>query len=95
MFEIEVKGGNILKIFKGNNEKTMIAYNGVNYDLESMISLLEEKNNNVYSVSEPEIRQFEQDPKIKKMVKKSEQDLAQGKVFSTKDVINKIRSGEI
>jgi hypothetical protein len=95
MFELEVRSGKIFKVFKGNNEKTMIAYNGVNYNLESLIYLLEEKKNSIYSVSEAEIQQFESNPKIRKVMEESEQDLEQARVLSTKDVIDKIRKGEI
>jgi len=37
MFELEIKGGNVVKIYKGKDEKAMIEYKGVNYDLESIL----------------------------------------------------------
>ena len=95
MFELEIKGGNVVKIYKRKDEKAMIEYKGVNYDLESMINLLEEKKGSHSSVSEEEIEQFEQDPRMKKMVEDSSKDLEQGKALSTKEVIAKIRRGEI
>ncbi|MDG5785991.1 hypothetical protein QA612_00715 [Evansella sp. AB-P1] len=94
MFELEVKGGNVVKIYKDQYEKAVVEYNGVNYDLESMINLIEEKRNSS-SVSEAEIQRFERDPEMRKMVEDSEQDIEQGKVHSTKDVLAKIRRGEI
>lgn len=95
MFELKVHGGNIVKIFKENDEKAVIEYNGVNYDFELMIKLLEENKNNDSSVRDSEIQQFEQDPEMRKMVEDSEQDIKQGKVLSTKEVISKIRRGVI
>lgn len=95
MFELEVKGGNVVKIFKNQNEKAIVEYNGINYDLESMIILYEEEKRNSSTVSETEIHRFEGDPEMRKMVEDSEQDIEQGKVFSTKSVLAKIRRGEI
>lgn len=94
MYELEVNGGNVVKIFKGNNEKAVIKYNGVNYDLESLINLFEEKRKNS-SVDEAEIQQFEEDVEMRRMVEDSEQDIEQGKVFSTKEVIAKVKHGDI
>lgn len=95
MFELEVKGGNVVKVFKNQYEKAVVEYNGVNYDLESMINLFEEEKRNHSSVSEVEIQQFERDPEMRKMVEDSEQDIEQGRVLSTKGVLAKIRRGEI
>ncbi|QKY71167.1 hypothetical protein [Lentibacillus sp. CBA3610] len=73
----------------------MVGYNGVNYELESVLNLLEEKNKHGSSISETEIQQFEADSKIRKMTACSEQDIEQGKVLSTKEVIEKVRNGKI
>ncbi|MCD8509376.1 MAG: hypothetical protein LRY73_05490 [Bacillus sp. (in: Bacteria)] len=93
MYEIKVKGGNVVKIFKDDDEKAVVVYNGVNYDLESMINLIEEKKKNNSVVREEEIQQFEQDPEMRKMVEDSEQDLEKGKVISTDEVLARIRRG--
>lgn len=95
MFELEIKGGNVVKIYKDNEDKAVLTYNGVNYDLETMINHLEEEKNLNECVTESDIRQFEQDPEMRKMLEGSEKDIEEGKVFSTKEVINKIRRGEI
>jgi phosphoglycolate phosphatase-like HAD superfamily hydrolase len=88
MFELVIKGGNVIKIYKDNDDKAVLAYNGVNYDLETMINRLEEHNS---SVTESDIKKFEQDPEMRKMVEDSEKDIERRKVFSTQEVINKIR----
>ncbi|UTR10103.1 hypothetical protein MM300_19835 [Evansella sp. LMS18] len=95
MFELEVKGGSVVKIFKNQDNKAVIEYDGVDYELESMINLIEEVKNNYSSVSEAEIQQFERDPEMRKMIEDSEQDIERGKVHSTKDVLARIRRGEI
>lgn len=95
MFELELKEGNVIKIYKVKKEKAIIEYNGMNFDLETMIFLLDDKMRNSFSVSEEEIAEFENDPEMRRMVENSQQDIKNQKVYSTDEVIKKIRRGEI
>jgi hypothetical protein len=90
MYEIRIKSGNTVKMFKNENDQAIISINGVEYDLEAVISVLEEKQD---VVTPSDILDFEEDPEMRAMVEESEKDIEEGRVYSTQQILEKIRRG--
>ncbi|WP_027416917.1 hypothetical protein [Aneurinibacillus terranovensis] len=89
-FKLKDQNGNIINPFINANHKPVIRLNGKEYEI-----LAPSDNDNDSNFMSALIADFDADPEIQQMIEESEQAIEKGQVFSTKQVIEMIKNGEI
>lgn len=89
-FKLKDQNGNIISPFINAHHKPVIRLNDKEYEIIEPSD--NDFDNNMMSAL---IADFDADPKIQQMIAESERAIEEGQVFSTKQVIEMIKNGEI
>jgi len=89
-FKLKDQNGNIISPFLNANHKSVIRLNDKEYEILDLSD-----NDNDSSFMAALIADFDTDPEIRQMIEESERAIENGQVFSTKQVIEMIKNGEV
>jgi hypothetical protein len=89
-FKLKDQNGNIISPFVNAHHKPVIKLNDKEYEI-----IEPSDNDNDNNFMSALIDDFDSDPEIQQMIAESEQAIEKGQVFSTKQVIEMIKNGEI
>ncbi len=90
-FKLKDKNGNIISPFINADHKPVVVLNDKEYEILEP-SDNNDDNNHIMSAL---IVDFDTDPEIQQMIQESDRAIEKGHVFSTKEVIEMIKNGEI
>lgn len=85
------KNGNVFRSHVNEEHKPVIIINDTEYEVYAF----PESTNIDRGLTPAEIAEFDADPEIREMIEQSKIDIKNGHVFSTQQMIEMIRSGEI
>lgn len=89
-FKLKDQNGNIISPFINADQKPVIRLNDKEYEI-----IEPSDNDNDNNFMSALIADFDVDPEIRQMMEESERAIENGRVFSTKQVIEMIKNGEI
>lgn len=91
LFKLKDDNGNIITPFINAEHRPVVKLNGKEYEI------LEPSDNDYLNSDNMSdlIAEFDADPEIRKMIEESEQAIELGHVYSTQQVIEMIKNGEI
>ncbi|HUC92550.1 MAG TPA: hypothetical protein VMS09_11040 [Paenibacillus sp.] len=89
-FKLKDQNGNIISPFINADQKPVIRLNDKEYEI-----IEPSDNDNDNNFMSALIADFDVDPEIRQMMEESERAIEKGRVFSTKQVIEMIKNGEI
>lgn len=84
------KDGNVFRSFVNAEHKPMIVINDTEYEIFTL-----PESTDMDALTEAEIDAFDADPEIREMIDQSKIDIKNGQVYSTQQMIDMIRSGEL
>jgi UDP-N-acetylglucosamine transferase subunit ALG13 len=85
------KDGNVFRSFVNDEHKPVVIINDTEYEIYTF----SESPNMDHALTPAEIAEFDADPEIREMIEQSKIDIKNGQVYSTQQMIDMIRSGEI
>jgi len=90
-FKLKDSNGNIINSFLNEDDKPVVKLNGKEYEI---LEPSYDDNNGDHMMVEM-IADFDADPEIRQMIVESEQAIEKGHVYTTQQVIEMIKNGEI
>lgn len=85
------KNGNVFRSFVNEEHKPIIVINDTEYEIYAFPDLTDMNR----ELTQAEIDEFDADPEIREMIEQSKIDIKNGHVYSTQQMIDMIRSGEL
>jgi hypothetical protein len=85
------KHGNIFRSFVNEEQKPIIVINDTEYKIYALLDSTDLNR----ELTQAEIDALDADPEIREMIAQSKIDIKNGHVYTTKQMIDMIRSGEI
>lgn len=85
------KNGNVFRSFVNEEHRPIIVINDIEYEIYA----LPESAETDCALTQAEIYEFDAEPEIREMIEQSKIDIKNGHVYSTQQMIDMIRSGEI
>lgn len=85
------KNGNVFRSFVNEEHKPIIVINDTEYEIDALPELAETDR----ALTQAEIDEFDADPEIREMIQQSKIDIKNGHVYSTQQMLDMIRSGEV
>ena len=89
--KLKDKNGNVFRSFVNDNHKPAIVINDMEYEVYEFSNILDDND----PLTPADIAELDSDPEIREMIEQSKIDIEKGHVFSTKQMMAMIRSGEI
>lgn len=89
-FKLKDQNGNIITPILNENHKPVVRLNDIEYEILELASY-DNDHNFMYS----HIADFDADPEVQKMIEESEHAIKAGQVYSTSQVIEMIKNGDI
>ncbi len=85
------KSGNVFRSFVNEEHKPIIVINNTEYEIYALPESAETDR----VLTQAEIDEFDADPEIREIIEQSKIDIKNGHVYSTQQVIDLIRNGEL
>lgn len=85
------KNGNVFRSFVNEEHKPIIVINDTEYEIYAVSDSTDMDR----ELTQAEIDEFDADPEIREMIEQSKIDIKNGHVFSTQQMIDMIRNGEL
>ena len=85
------KNGNVFQSFVNEKDRSVIVINDTEYEIYA----LPDSTDMNRELTQAEIDEFDADPEIREMIEQSKIDIKNGHVFSTQEMIDMLRNGEI
>lgn len=89
-FKLKDSDGNIISPFVNDQHRPVIRLNNKEYEIIEPADHIEDSD-----FMENYIADFDHDPEVREMIEESERAIQQGRVYSTRQVIDMIKNGEI
>jgi len=90
-FKLKDSNGNIISPFLNEDDKPVVKLNGKEYEI--LVPSYDDYNGD--RMMDELIADFDADPEIRQMIAESEQAIEKGHVYTTQQVIEMIKNGEI
>ena len=85
------KKGNVFRSFVNEQQKPVIVINDTEYEIHALPDTTDLSR----ELTQAEIEEFDTDPEIREMIEQSKVDIKTGHVYSTQQMIDMIRNGEL
>ncbi|MNY27134.1 hypothetical protein D3C86_1610270 [compost metagenome] len=89
--ELEDKSGKVYRSFMNERQKPVIVINDTEYEVSELI----QSQHSSDALSAAQIAELDADPDIAEMIQQSKRDIGQRAIFSSKQMIEMIRNGEL
>ncbi|BCG58260.1 hypothetical protein [Paenibacillus sp. URB8-2] len=89
--ELKDKSGKVYRSFINDKQKPVIIINGTEYEVSGLIPSQESSD----ALTASQIAELDTDPVIEEMIKQSKHEIKRGLTFSSKQMIDMIKNGEL
>jgi 3'-phosphoadenosine 5'-phosphosulfate sulfotransferase (PAPS reductase)/FAD synthetase len=89
--ELKDKSGKLYRSFMNDRQKPVIIINDTEYEVSELIP----NQDNSDALSTVQIAELDADPEIAEMIQQSKQDIEHNSIFSSKQMTEMIRNGEL
>ncbi|WP_438495822.1 hypothetical protein [Paenibacillus sp. IHBB 3054] len=89
--ELKDKSGKVYRSFINDCQKLVIVINDIEYEVSKLI----QSQDNSDALSAAQLAELDADPEIAEMIQESKRDIVHGSLFSSKQMIEMIRNGEL